>query len=233
MSETFTGTIISNDSSRDAATAGRIPLWLKVAYSLFVAVLIPVYWSEYTPWNFLYFCDIALVVTGVALWTESRFLTSLESIAILLPQIVWVLDFLATACGFKFLGMTSYMFDPGHSLFLRGLSLFHGWLPFLLVYMLTRLGYDRRAFGWQCVIGVGLLLLCYFVAPQAPAPASKPNMAVNVNYVWGMDDHHPQTMMSPLAWLSLLCGVFVAGIYTPTHLVLRKVFANHARGYSA
>ena len=28
--------------------------------------------------------------------------------------------------------MTAYMFNATNSLFLRGLSLFHGWLPFLL-----------------------------------------------------------------------------------------------------
>jgi hypothetical protein len=49
-------------------------------------------------------------------------------------------------------------------------------------------------------------------------------MAVNVNYVWGWDDHHPQTHMNPTAWVAMLCGVFVLVIYTPTHLLLNKVF---------
>lgn len=35
----------------------RIPLWLKIAYTAFMAVLIPVYWAHYGPTNFLYFCD--------------------------------------------------------------------------------------------------------------------------------------------------------------------------------
>jgi len=34
--------------------AQRIPLWLKVAYTAFVAVLVPVYWYHYTPVNFLF-----------------------------------------------------------------------------------------------------------------------------------------------------------------------------------
>jgi hypothetical protein len=41
-------------------------------------------------------------------------------------------------------GMTAYMFDGAKPLFLRGLSLFHGWLPFFLVYLVARLGYDGR-----------------------------------------------------------------------------------------
>ncbi len=43
-------------------------------------------------------------------------------------------------------GMSAYMFNPGLSLFTRGLSFFHFWLPFLVLYLVWRLGYDRRAF---------------------------------------------------------------------------------------
>ena len=37
----------------------------------FVAVLVPVYLRDYGPTNFLYFCDVALLMTLVAIWTES------------------------------------------------------------------------------------------------------------------------------------------------------------------
>lgn len=40
----------------------KIPLWLKIVYSAFVAVLVPFYWFTYSPWNFLFFCDIALLL---------------------------------------------------------------------------------------------------------------------------------------------------------------------------
>jgi len=42
-------------------------------------------------------------------------------------------------------GVSNYMFDPKFSHFSRGLSLYHGWLPFVLLRALSRLGYDRRA----------------------------------------------------------------------------------------
>ena len=58
--------------------------------------------------------------------------------------------------------MTTYMFDPAIPLFVRGLSPFHGWLPFLLLWLVARLGYDRRAFGAQTVLGIAVLLVCYF-----------------------------------------------------------------------
>ena len=40
--------------------AGRVPLWLKLAYSALIAVWVPVYLYYYGPTNFLYFCDTAL-----------------------------------------------------------------------------------------------------------------------------------------------------------------------------
>ncbi|MFV0367317.1 MAG: hypothetical protein ACK5KM_02540, partial [Hyphomicrobiaceae bacterium] len=54
-----------------AEKAQLIPTWLKLAYTAFMAVLIPVYWYHYGPSNFLYFCDVALFVTLVGIWRES------------------------------------------------------------------------------------------------------------------------------------------------------------------
>ncbi len=69
--------------------------------------------------------------------------------------------------------MTDYMFKHENSLFLRGLSLFHGWLPFLLVYLVWKLGYDRRALAGLDRAGVGaaadLLLLHAAAATRMPA----------------------------------------------------------------
>ena len=39
-----------------------IPRWLKIAYTAFMAVLIPVYWWHYGLSNFLFFCDVALLL---------------------------------------------------------------------------------------------------------------------------------------------------------------------------
>lgn len=37
-----------------------IPIWLKLAYTLFVCALVPIYWRQYGPANFLWFSDVAL-----------------------------------------------------------------------------------------------------------------------------------------------------------------------------
>ncbi len=62
------------------------PLWLKLAYSAFLAVLVPYYLKAYGPTNFLYFCDVALLMALVALWTESPIWASIPAVGILLPQ---------------------------------------------------------------------------------------------------------------------------------------------------
>ena len=94
-------------------------------------------------------------------------LASLPTVGLALPQFLWVLDFLT---GARIAGMTSYMFDPKLPLFVRGLSSFHGWLPFLLLWMVWRLGYDRRAFlGWT-LITWAVLLASFFLAPPSPGP---------------------------------------------------------------
>ena len=71
-----------------------MPLWLKVAYTAYMAVLVPVYWHYYGPTNFLYFCDVALILTLIAIWPENALLISMCTVGILVPQAVWVVDLL-------------------------------------------------------------------------------------------------------------------------------------------
>ena len=45
-----------------ASTESKIPIAVKLAYTAFCAVLIPIYLRNYGPTNFLYFCDVALLM---------------------------------------------------------------------------------------------------------------------------------------------------------------------------
>ncbi len=211
----------------------RIPLWLKIAYTGFLAVMIPVYWINYGPTNFLYFCDVALLLTLVGMWRESALLISLPAVGILLPQALWCTDFLVQLCGGKLTGMTDYMFNAHRSLFLRGLSLFHGWLPFLLVYLVARLGYDRRAlFGWTAICVI-LCAIAYFLLPAAGAVLADPQVPRNVNYVFGMDDAAPQSWLPPLAYLGAWIAALVGIVFLPTHFVLKKFCKSAFKGEPA
>jgi hypothetical protein len=194
-----------------------------------MAVLIPVYWMNYGPTNFLYFCDVALLLTLVGIWKESPLLVSMPAVGIVLPQALWCADFAVTAFGGKLAGMTGYMFDEQKSLFLRGLSFFHGWLPFLLIFLVAKLGYDRRALKGWTVLAFVLCVIAFFLLPPAGAELNDPNLPRNVNYVFGFDDAKPQAWMPAnvylVAWMALLLGA----VYAPTHLLMTKLFtrSNH------
>ena len=202
----------------------RIPLWLKIDYTAFLAVMIPVYWLNYGPTNFLYFCDIALFFTLAGIWREDALLVSLPAVGILLPQALWCTDFVLQLFGGKLTGMTAYMFEENRSLFLRGLSLFHGWLPFLLIYLLKKTGYDRRALAGWTLICIALCLSAYFFLPPSGAILADPKIPRNINYVFGLDDAAPQTWMPAPAYLLVWITALISIVFIPTHLLLKKLY---------
>ena len=202
-----------------APASTRVPLWLKLAFTAFMFVLVPVYWTYYGPTNFLYFCDIALLLTLAGLWLNSPLLISMCAVGLLAPQTLWVVDFVLNIFGVSLVGMTDYMFKHENSLLLRGLSLFHGWLPFLLAYLVWQYGYDRRGLpAWTALAWV-LMLVCFFLMPPPrPDPGLTP---VNINYVWGMSDLAAQTWMSPYLWLAGMM-ILLPVIFFLTHLLLAR-----------
>jgi len=155
-------------TQRQRSSDARLPLGFKLGYTAFVAVLVPYYWHAYGPTNFLYFCDMALLIALVGIWREDALLVSMPAVGILLPQSCWIIDFLSAAMGRPLTGLTDYMFDSGLSLFTRGLSFFHFWLPLVLVWLVWRLGYDPRAFRYWTLLAWVLLPVCYFGMPAPP-----------------------------------------------------------------
>jgi hypothetical protein len=202
-------------------TAPRIPLWLKLVYTAFMAVLVPVYLHYYGWTNFLYFCDVALILTLIAIWIESPLLASMSAVGITVPQVVWVIDFIGTAIGYPVVHMTAYMYNANSSLFLRGLSLFHGWLPFLLLYLVARLGYDRRALLHWTVVAWLLILVCYFFMP--PPNPNAGLTPVNINYVWGLNDAAAQTWMPSWLWVIGMMALMPIICFLPVHVLFKRL----------
>lgn len=192
----------------------QIPLWLKLSYTLFVCLLVPVNWVQYGPGNFLWFSDIALLTTVPALWLESPLLASMMALAVVLLELVWNVDFFVRLiAGASMTGLSGYMFDPKISLTIRAVSLFHIALPVLLLWMLYRLGYDSRAFVAQTLLAWVVLPLSYLLTEPSD----------NVNRVYGFGEK-PQTWMPAPLFLALLMVLFPIVVYLPTHLVFEKVF---------
>jgi hypothetical protein len=201
----------------------RLPWVPKVAYTAFVAVLVPHYWQAYGPTNFLYFCDIALLLTLLAMWTESAVLASACAVGILLPQMLWIADFMGSLIGAPITGMTGYMFQDSIPLFARFLSFFHFWLPLVLIWLVRRLGYDRRGlFVWWALAWTAMWV-SYLYLPMPPAPPSRPGMPVNVNYVFGVSDSAPQSWMHPHAYFALMLAALPMVLWVPTHWLLHRV----------
>jgi hypothetical protein len=193
--------------------AGEIPLWIKVAYTLMVAVIVPVYLAYYGPANFLWFSDVALVVTGVALWLESPLLVSMMTVGVLLPELLWNVSlFTRLLTGIRVSGLSDYMFDTRIPKWIRALSLFHVVLPVLMLWMVHRLGYDPRALPAQTALAWVILPLTYAV--------TKPED--NINWVYG-PGARPQRQVSPPLYLAFVLIFFPLIVYVPTHLLLLAV----------
>jgi hypothetical protein len=194
--------------------AEQIPVWLKVSYTLFLCVLVPVYWKHWGPKNFLWFSDIALLTTAAALWLESPLLASMMTLAIGLPELGWNIDFFGRLLtGRPLFALSAYMFDRARPRYLRALSLFHVVLPPLLVWIVYRLGYDRRAWAWQSLLAVVVLAITYWITDPRE----------NVNWVHGPGST-PQTWMPPWLYLITLMVVFPLVVYLPLHILLLRLF---------
>ena len=68
---------------------GEIDLWIKLAYTAMLAVIVPVYLVSWGWRNFLWFSDIALVGAGIALWLENSLLASMKAQPVLVPELRW------------------------------------------------------------------------------------------------------------------------------------------------
>ncbi len=195
-------------------TAALIPLWIKLAYTAIVLVTVAVYSVKYPLGNFLWFSDIALLITTAALWLESPLLASMVAVGTLLPEILWNASFFGQlVSGRHVSGLTDYMFDESLPRYLRALSLFHVVLPVLLLWLIARLGYDARALAAQTALAWVVLPLTYWL--------TDPKLNVNWVYGWGAK---PQQRIPPLLYLALLMAGFAALIHYPTHLVLQRFF---------
>ena len=190
------------------------PLWLKIAVSLFVAVLVPVNWRQYGLANFLWFSDLALFLTAGSLWWESRLLYSMAAVAVLLPETAWNVDFFWRSVTRRpGIGLSGYMFDGAIAPAIRAVSLFHVWLPALLIWLLCRHGYDRAALGWDAGMAAVVVPLSY----RCGGPKE------NVNWVYGLGEK-PQNVVPRPVFAAAMMVAFPLVIYLPTHLALESVF---------
>jgi hypothetical protein len=184
---------------------------IKFLHTAFVCLLVPIYWHQYGPQNFLWFSDLALILSVVALWRESSLLASALALSVLVFDIIWCIDILGgLPLGKPLVGFSPYMFDSQYPLWLRLLSLFHLWMPPLLVWMVMRFGYDRRALVIQTVACWIVLVASYFISTREE----------NINFVFGLGESEPP--VPGLVYFAALVVAMPVLFYLPTHFVLLR-----------
>ena len=192
----------------------RIPRALKAAHTAFVGILIPTYARQYGPGNFLWFSDVALLTSVPALWLESSLLASTQAVGVLVPESLWLVDFGAGILFKKYpIGLASYMIDRRIPRFVRALSLFHLWLTPVLVLIVSRAGYDRRAFKHQVLITWVILLASWRL--------TKPED--NVNWVYSRP-RQIQSRGARAGFVLFLMAVLPLVFHLPAHVLLKRLF---------
>jgi hypothetical protein len=188
----------------------RIPLWLKVAWTIRMLVWAPIYWWQYGAQNFLYFCDVGNFLIAIGLWAESRLVLSWQAVGLLVFQTLYAFDLIiAFIVGRHLVGGTEYMFNPNVALFVRLLGLYHLVVPPLLLWTVRRLGYDSQAWKWQTLTVWILVPINFFWQPQ-----------YNVNWARGIG--HEQHMVPHWLYLAGYLMLVPLVVYWPTHLLLER-----------
>lgn len=182
---------------------------MKWAFTLFMLFMIPTYWIYYGPFNFLWFSDIVLLLTYLAVMTENTLLASMAAIGGMVLELLWIIDFIFFLFfDIHLTGLSDYMFNQSLPLWLRALSFFHIMLPPLLLWLIIRLGYDRRAWLLQTFLSWIVIFVTWFVTDPLR----------NINFVFKYKTNG-WISDSPLIYLTIE-ALAIAVVYAITHGIL-------------
>jgi hypothetical protein len=166
--------------------------------------------------NMLHFCDIAVVVACLGLWLKNALLVSGPTLNAIPIGILWTVDVAwRLMSGHHLVGGTEYMWDAHYALWVRLLSVFHTVMPFLLLWAIAKLGYDRRALSFQAWTTAVLLIFSRFLPRE-----------LNMNYAFQDPLFHRAWGPAPVH-LTVIFAVTVVVFYLPTHCWLSRVFRLH------
>jgi hypothetical protein len=129
---------------------------------------------------------------------------------VLLPELVWNAGYFGRLVTGRYMGsLAAYMFDARKPRYVRALSLFHAWLPPLLLYLVWKLGYQDGAWIATTIVAWIVLPITWLVTERGEE---------SVNWVYG-----PPAIAEPL-YLLMVMLAFPLLVYLPTHLLLRAIF---------
>jgi hypothetical protein len=185
-------------------------------------VYVPSYAFAYPLTNFIFLCNLSVVLTAWALWRGQVLLLSSQAVGLPLIGAAWTIDVLSRLLtGHHLIGGTEYMWDPRYPLFTRLLSLYHVAVPAAQMAALSRSGYDRRGYPLQAGIALAAV-----VAGRCCGPAANINFAFTDPFLgraWGGAVTH----------VALIAGALGLVVYPLVHLALARVFPPPAERPSA
>ena len=180
---------------------------------LYLAVWAPAYALQWGWPDFLYLCNVAVVLTCAGLWFGNSLLVSSQAVGTALIGLLWGLNLVWAAFthGRGLTGGTEYMWDPRFPLWVRLLSFDHVAVPAVAVWAARRVGYDRRAWTFQSALAAVVLILSRFVAPERNLNFAQKEL---VSYhSWGPAPVH----------LVFIWTVLVLLVYWPVHASLGRI----------
>jgi len=205
---------------------------LKIAYTLWFLVWCASYLWWFGPQSMLWMCCIANIAMLLGLWFNSPAVISFAGLAVLLAQILYTADLVgALIFGIHLSGATRYLFDSTQPVYIRMLSLFHVWSPPLLLTLLWRFGYDRRALLMVVLCALVLFPVCFATFdpthdtnnPVIPTVKGRPfDRDFNINWVHGFYDAPSRD--PGLGDLFRALSGYLIVLVLPTHLALQCLF---------
>ncbi len=190
-----------------------LPLVARVTFTLWIAFWVPTILVHYGSQNFFWLCNVAQFVVLYAVWMPNVLLVSSQIGTVVLIGIVWLLDLLiGLLVGGSVTGITGYMFNAEIPLIARLTSLYHVWLPFFMIWMCWRNGYDHRGVWLQCLIGTVLIVAAWLWSDRER----------NINFAFA-PFHIEQTWMPHGVYLILLSVVTACVVYFPGHYLVRAI----------
>ena len=196
-----------------------VPRVVRLAFTLWIAVWVPIIVATYGFQNFWWLCNVAQFILLYAVWRPNPLLVASQAGTVIVIGLVWVLDFgTGLVVGDSVTGATAYMFDDEIPLIARITSFYHVWLPPFVLWLCWHSGYDARGVWLQCIIGTVVIFGARF-ASEAER---------NINFAF-------EPLVVELAWLPtglylvLLALVTAVCVYWPGHLLVRSLLARLPR----
>lgn len=189
-----------------------LPSHARLLALAWLLVYLPAYALAYGFANFLFLCNLSVILACLGILAGSPLLITSQAIGVLLVGAAWTLDFVCRlVTGAHLIGGTEYMWDPQWPLFTRLLSLYHVVLPPALAWAVSRVGHDRRALKLQSAIAVAGVLAGRALGREA-----------NINSAF-VDPILGRSFEPPALHLAIVTGTLVLVVYPLSDLILRRL----------